>query len=508
MKKMYFKHVALALGIVAVTGTSFAEEGTWRSVTGKYLQNPSMITPDWNGGFAELNYGIGETWSSNFGISQILDLPAGHYKMTVNAFFRYGAGDFAIANTAKNLHAFIFLGTSKTPVMSLYADGTEGVPNSMEEAANAFKAGKYVNTVEFDHLGGDLKLGIANPVFYWDEWCAFGNFKLEGPNGVVEIPNGDFSKGKVDCLNCGWDNTSIENKQKEPDCYAVGVAKAKDDFNQWGGCAIGTFRKAGGSPYNHGQLVELPAGKYRFGAQSFIRYGCGNQSGWWIPFKNGWDGNTNKGNKEEGESAYDIHVNGKENPEHQVYLYATNGWDLGGDLEDQPIKPVDKEGALYGYTEKETKPADGFFYNEKAIKCIFDEEPIGGKYPDNVPDVDGVPEGGKGYANSGFETQAVEYFINNPESYRNYVEFELTETTKVWVGLKKDMNAPAGYWNPYREFTLEKFEGGNSAVNELDAVDENAPVEYYNLQGVRVVNPEKGIYIVKQGSKVTKRVIK
>lgn len=35
---------------------------------------------------------------------------------------------------------------------------------------------------------------------------------------------------------------------------------------------------------------------------------------------------------------------------------------------------------------------------------------------------------------------------------------------------------------------------------------ENAPVEYYNLQGVKVANPEKGIYIRVQGKKVSKVV--
>jgi len=39
-------------------------------------------------------------------------------------------------------------------------------------------------------------------------------------------------------------------------------------------------------------------------------------------------------------------------------------------------------------------------------------------------------------------------------------------------------------------------------------VDGNAPVEYYNLQGIRVANPENGLYIVKQGNKVSKRIIK
>ena len=48
---------------------------------------------------------------------------------------------------------------------------------------------------------------------------------------------------------------------------------------------------------------------------------------------------------------------------------------------------------------------------------------------------------------------------------------------------------------------------GITGVDGIEA-DENAPVEYYNLQGVRVASPEKGLYIVKQGNKVEKRFIK
>jgi hypothetical protein len=36
---------------------------------------------------------------------------------------------------------------------------------------------------------------------------------------------------------------------------------------------------------------------------------------------------------------------------------------------------------------------------------------------------------------------------------------------------------------------------------------EDAEVEYYNLHGVKVENPEKGIYIMKQGGKTSKVVL-
>jgi hypothetical protein len=49
--------------------------------------------------------------------------------------------------------------------------------------------------------------------------------------------------------------------------------------------------------------------------------------------------------------------------------------------------------------------------------------------------------------------------------------------------------------------------GGELTGIEDVEFDENAPVEYYNLQGMKVANPEKGIFIKKQGKKATKVVL-
>jgi hypothetical protein len=45
----------------------------------------------------------------------------------------------------------------------------------------------------------------------------------------------------------------------------------------------------------------------------------------------------------------------------------------------------------------------------------------------------------------------------------------------------------------------------STAIEEIEA--EEAEVEYYNLQGVKVENPEKGIFIKKQGNKATKVIL-
>ena len=53
------------------------------------------------------------------------------------------------------------------------------------------------------------------------------------------------------------------------------------------------------------------------------------------------------------------------------------------------------------------------------------------------------------------------------------------------------------------ELTAEDIATGVDEIKE----NVNAPVEYYNLQGVKVENPTKGIFIKKQGTKATKVVL-
>lgn len=50
-------------------------------------------------------------------------------------------------------------------------------------------------------------------------------------------------------------------------------------------------------------------------------------------------------------------------------------------------------------------------------------------------------------------------------------------------------------------------EHGGAGVSDI-VVDANAPKVYYNLQGVEVANPANGLYIVRQGNKVSKVLVK
>lgn len=70
-------------------------------------------------------------------------------------------------------------------------------------------------------------------------------------------------------------------------------------------------------------------------------------------------------------------------------------------------------------------------------------------------------------------------------------------------------NYGGGYsFNDYPDFGLNYLAvfttpGTSTGVSEI-TVDNEAAVEYFNLQGVRVNNPTNGLYIMRQGSKTTK----
>ncbi|MBQ9076426.1 MAG: right-handed parallel beta-helix repeat-containing protein [Muribaculaceae bacterium] len=53
------------------------------------------------------------------------------------------------------------------------------------------------------------------------------------------------------------------------------------------------------------------------------------------------------------------------------------------------------------------------------------------------------------------------------------------------------------------EVIYQEGADGVEGIN-ADAIGQNAPVEYYNIQGIKVNNPTKGIYIKVQGNKATK----
>lgn len=57
-------------------------------------------------------------------------------------------------------------------------------------------------------------------------------------------------------------------------------------------------------------------------------------------------------------------------------------------------------------------------------------------------------------------------------------------------------------------FTYTDTNSGTGAVGDIIGENENAPVEYYNLQGMKVSGDQPGLYIRRQGTKSEKVVVK
>lgn len=83
-------------------------------------------------------------------------------------------------------------------------------------------------------------------------------------------------------------------------------------------------------------------------------------------------------------------------------------------------------------------------------------------------------------------------------------------TTAFTIAGDASWNIPDGTYDFIVDFnTMELTVTTGGAGVESIGVDLNAPAEYYNLQGVKVNNPEKGgIYVVKQGNKTSKIVVR
>lgn len=74
---------------------------------------------------------------------------------------------------------------------------------------------------------------------------------------------------------------------------------------------------------------------------------------------------------------------------------------------------------------------------------------------------------------------------------------------EAFPGCSDSKNSDKGWCMP------EYYEAVTTGIAQITVSDDsNAPVEYFNLQGMRVQNPESGIYIRRQGSKATKFVVK
>ncbi len=100
------------------------------------------------------------------------------------------------------------------------------------------------------------------------------------------------------------------------------------------------------------------------------------------------------------------------------------------------------------------------------------------------------------------------YFYTS-SAYSYYVAPETDDDTATitfttYTGTACEDIIPAGYAYVYFYWVPSE---GTSGISSIIS-EENATPVYYNLNGVQVENPTSGLYIVKQGNKVSKQIIR
>lgn len=108
----------------------------------------------------------------------------------------------------------------------------------------------------------------------------------------------------------------------------------------------------------------------------------------------------------------------------------------------------------------------------------------------------------------GSQTEAIELADNVPGTYKSGF---VTRSQHIWTYDGDDVNevqldVKAGSEYVDRFYVFYTNNNPASGLNTVE-VDANAPVEYFNLQGVRVANPANGIFIRRQGAKVSKVIL-
>ena len=141
--------------------------GAWRN------HNTETVTP-----CVEFYAGWGSLEHTDFKFSQTVTLPAGDYRIAVNAFFRNtNDGDGTNPN-----RAWIFAGTKTQNVVGLTNGGLSAwssAGDDMDKAAAAFKSGAFSNAFDFTLTEEQtIEIGFQGRFAAIRQWCILGPVKL------------------------------------------------------------------------------------------------------------------------------------------------------------------------------------------------------------------------------------------------------------------------------------------------------------------------------------------
>ncbi|MBR6589071.1 MAG: hypothetical protein IKK67_01170 [Bacteroidaceae bacterium] len=182
--------------VAALDGATEANPGnaTFFIVGQNFNRGDANRNAVWQGsptfGKGNHNNWCAEKWNTNFDVYQDLaGLPNGYYELSAQAFYRAGNG----GTTGLEQNAYLYAGINSTPVLNILAEAGNAaiagntsdvpgyglVPNAMESAGDAFKAGLYAgNKVVALVTDGTLRVGIKKDVLIDADWTIFDNFQL------------------------------------------------------------------------------------------------------------------------------------------------------------------------------------------------------------------------------------------------------------------------------------------------------------------------------------------
>ncbi len=287
------KMLCLAVLLLSMSATSTAEN--WANVTKRYVTNPNFDNNSQEGWTWESNASTQAVrvncisfYNGNFNLHQELNLPKGHYRLSVQGFYRTGDNASAYAshqNGTENLTASLYAGKASKLLMSLYSasmstnasgrcwtnDNKHYYPDNKESALDAFDEGLYWNQLEFD-ADGKVLIGVECSEYNGNNYCVLDNFKLEYAGGA------DASgKAWIDLTDQLLNNPRFDGNETS------GWTWESNASSQTARCECLEFWNG---YFNVWQtLKDMPQGKYRLSVQAYYRTG----DNWWAynEYKNG-----------------------------------------------------------------------------------------------------------------------------------------------------------------------------------------------------------------------------
>ena len=226
--KRYFVLIAMWLGLTAST-----KAADWIDITGQYITNPNFQgnsnqgwTMEAYAGSTTCNYACQEFWQGVWNFYQTVEIPNGHYRISVNGYHRPSGysntevGNYNNGNGAE-ITSYLYANEESKPLTSAYAHSltsnynggcwtyragggwgggggsTAYYPNNMESASYCFSQGLYQNELEFDGTDGPLPFGIRNEDYVESNWTIFTGWRLEYYGDVVQITGITLSKTRA-----------------------------------------------------------------------------------------------------------------------------------------------------------------------------------------------------------------------------------------------------------------------------------------------------------------------